>query len=81
MLLEENQRLHAHLSEADNLEIIEYSDSDFVGCQGSKCSTSGYKYMLTRGATSWKSAKQTLVASSTMVAEFIACFKASNHGI
>jgi len=26
------------------------------------------------------SAKQTLVASSTKVAEFVACFEASNHG-
>ena len=37
--------------------------------------------MLTRGAISWKSAKQTLIASSTMAVEFIACFEASNHGI
>ena len=33
------------------------------------------------GAVSWKSVKQTLVASSTMEAEFIACYEASNHGI
>ena len=26
-------------------------------------------------------AKKTLIASSTMVAEFIACYEASNHGI
>ena len=37
--------------------------------------------MLAGGAISWKSAKQTLMAFSTMVAEFIACFEASNHGI
>jgi len=37
--------------------------------------------MLTGGVVSWKSAKQTLVASSTMVAEFVACYVASNHGI
>ena len=36
---------------------------------------------MSEGAISWKSAKQTLVASSIMVAEFIACFEASNHGI
>ena len=65
----------------DNLEIIRYSDSDFAGCQGCKRSTSGYIYMLAEGAISWKSAKQTLVASSIMVAEFIACFEASNHRI
>jgi len=66
---------------SENLEIIGYSDSDFAGCQDSKRSTSGYIFMLTGWAISWKSAKQTLIASSTMAAEFIACFEASNHGI
>ena len=66
---------------SDSLEIIGYSDSDYAGCQDSKRSTSGYIYMLAGGAISWKSAKQTLIASSTMAAEFIACFEASNHGI
>ena len=65
----------------DNLEIIGYSDSDFAGCQDNKRSTSGYIYMLDGGDISWKSAKQTLVASSTMAMKFIACFEASNHGI
>ena len=37
--------------------------------------------MLAGGAISWKSVKQTLVASSTMEAEFIACFEAFNQGI
>ena len=39
------------------LEIIGYSDSYFAGCQDSKQSTSGYVYMLARGAISWESAK------------------------
>ena len=59
---------------SDNLEIIGYSDSDFAGCQDSIRSTSGYIYMSVEGTISWKSAKQTLVATSTMVVEFIACF-------
>nr|KYP55761.1 Retrovirus-related Pol polyprotein from transposon TNT 1-94 [Cajanus cajan] len=66
---------------SDSLEIIEYSDSNFAGCQDSKRSTSGYIFMLAGGAISWKSVKQTIIASSTMVAEFITCFEASNHGI
>ena len=32
-------------------------------------------------AVSWRSAKQTLTASSTMATEFVACYEASNHGI
>ena len=66
---------------SDQLEIIGYFDFDFVGNQDSRIFTSGYIYMLTRGAISWKSAKQTLIASSTMAAKFIACFEASNHRI
>ncbi|XP_062075084.1 secreted RxLR effector protein 161-like [Humulus lupulus] len=65
----------------DRLEVVGYSDSDFVGCQDSRKSTSGYIYMLAGGVISWKSANQTLVASSTMAAEFVACYEASNHGI
>lgn len=66
---------------SDQLEIIGYSDSDFAGCQDSRRSTSGYVFMLAGGAISWKSVKQTLIATSTMEAEFIACFEASQHGV
>ncbi|RVW47053.1 Retrovirus-related Pol polyprotein from transposon TNT 1-94 [Vitis vinifera] len=66
---------------SSHLEIVGYSDSDFAGCLDSRISTSGYIFMLAGGAVSWKSVKQTLVASSTMEAEFIACYEASNHGI
>ena len=63
------------------LEIIGYSDSDFAGCQYNMKSTSGYIYLLPGGAISWKSVKQSIVASSTMAVEFVACYEASNHGI
>ena len=66
---------------SNSLEIIGYSNSDFAGCQDSKRSTLGYIYMLAGGAISWKSAKQILIASSTMATKFIACYEASNHRI
>ncbi|XP_040940098.1 secreted RxLR effector protein 161-like [Gossypium hirsutum] len=66
---------------SDLLEVIGYSDSDFSGCQDSRKSTSGYIYLLAGGVISWKSVKQTFVASSTMATEFLACYEASNHGI
>ena len=69
------------VTKSDQLDIIGYSDSDFARCQDSRRSTSSYIYMLVGGAISWKSAKHTLIASSTMATEFIACFEASNHGI
>ena len=64
-----------------NLEIIGYNDSDFVGCQDSIKSMSGYIYILVGGVVSWKSDKLSLIASSTMAAKFITCYEASNHGV
>ena len=66
---------------SDNLEVIGYSDSDLAGCVDSKKSTSGYIFTLAGGAISWKSSKQTIVASSTMQAEFIACFEATGQAV
>jgi hypothetical protein len=66
---------------SDNLEVIGYSDSDFAGCVDSRKSTFGYLFLLAGGAISWKSAKQTITASSTMEAEFVACFEATAHGL
>ena len=66
---------------SDKLEIVRYVDSDFAECQDSMKSTSSYIYLLVGGAVSWKSAKHCLITSSTVVVEFIACYKASNHEI
>ena len=52
----------------NNLEIIGYSYSDYVGCKDTRKSTSGYIFMLSNGSISWKSHKQSLIASSTMEA-------------
>ena len=65
----------------DHLEIVEYSNSNFVGCLDSRRSTSSYVYILARGFVLWKSVKQTLITSSTIEVEFIACYEASNQGI
>ncbi|RDY08250.1 hypothetical protein CR513_07540, partial [Mucuna pruriens] len=64
-----------------NGDIDETYDSDFAGYQDSKCFTSGYIYMLAGGAIPWKFVKQYLIAPSTIVVKFVACFEASNHGI
>ena len=66
---------------SDQFEIVGYSDSDFMGCIDSMKSTFGYVFMLAGGAVSWKSAKQTITASSTMEAEFIACHEATSQAI
>ena len=37
--------------------------------------------MLATRVISWKSAKQTIIASSTIEAEFVACFEATVYGL
>jgi len=56
----------------DHLEVIGYTDSNFVGCVDTRKSTFGYVYLLAGEAISWKSAKQLVIAASTMEAEFVA---------
>jgi hypothetical protein len=58
------------------LEIVDYLDSDFAGCLDTEKSTSRYIFTLANGAISWKSSKQTITTSSTMYAEFVACYEA-----
>ncbi|KAH9697754.1 Integrase catalytic domain-containing protein [Citrus sinensis] len=67
--------------QSDYLNIVGYSDADFAGCLEDKKSTSGYIFMMAGGAISWKSAKQTLIASSTMEAEYVACFEAIRQAL
>src|ERR1044072_5174210 len=54
----------------DVLEVIGYSDSDYAGC-----------ITLASGVVSWRSAKQTLTATSTMEVKFVSCFEATLHGV
>jgi hypothetical protein len=63
---------------SDSLEIKGYSDADYAGDKDDRKSTTGYVFTLAGGAISWRSCKQSIVASSTMYAEFIACFEATN---
>ncbi|XP_061357291.1 secreted RxLR effector protein 161-like [Gastrolobium bilobum] len=65
----------------DNLKVIGYSDSDYIGCVDSRKSTSGYIFMLTSKAVSYKSVKQTLTTTCTIEAEFVSCFEATSHGV
>ncbi|XP_042954512.1 secreted RxLR effector protein 161-like [Carya illinoinensis] len=65
----------------ENLQVVGYSDSDFVGCVDTRKSISGYIFLLAEGAISWKSTKQSIVATSTMEAQFIACYEATTQAI
>jgi hypothetical protein len=65
----------------DHLEVVGYSDSDFAECVDSRKFTSGYIFLLAGGAISWKSNKQTIVATSTMEAEFSMCYEVITHAL
>ena len=65
----------------NNLDLVSYSDADFAGCVDSRKSTPGYIFIMADGAVSWRSVKQTLIATSTMEAEFISCFEATSQGV
>ena len=66
---------------SDQFEVIGYSCSNYACCLDGRKSTSGFIFLLAGGAISWKSVKQSIVASSTMVAEFVVCFEASSHAL
>ena len=54
---------------------IAYSDADWASDVNDRKSTSGYIFMISGAAVSWKSKKQTCVALSTAEAEYIALAK------
>ena len=62
---------------SDSLHIVGYSDFDYA--KDNRKSTSGYVFTLAGGAISWKSSKQIVTTSSTMYAEFIACYEATGQ--
>ena len=55
-----------------NEELVGYTDSDYVGDQNDRKSTSGYVFILSSSVVSWSSKKQPIVTLSTTEAEFIA---------
>ena len=55
--------------------------ADFAGYADFLKFTSGYVFTLANGAISWRSSKQTITTSSTMQAEFLACYEAVGQAI
>ena len=65
----------------NTLEVVDFNDSDYAGWMDDKKSTSCYIFMMVERAVLWKSVKQTLIASSTMEAKYMACYEATCHAI
>ena len=64
-----------------DLRLIGYTDADWGGDLDERKSTSGYAFLLSKGAISWSSKKQTCIALSTMEAEFVACSAAVQEAV
>lgn len=56
-----------------DLRFAGYSDADWRGDLDERNPMSGYAFMLSGGAISWTSKKQSCTALSTMEAEFVTC--------
>ena len=67
--------------QTDILDLVGYSDTDFVGFVDSRKSTSRCIFIMADGVISWRSVKQTLIATSTMEAKFFSCFEATSQGV
>ncbi|MCO5596081.1 hypothetical protein L7F22_050139 [Adiantum nelumboides] len=62
-------------------ELTGFCDSDMAGDVDTRKSTSGYVFTLARGAVSWCSRLQKIVALSTIEAEYISGIEASKEAI
>ncbi|XP_051130805.1 secreted RxLR effector protein 161-like [Andrographis paniculata] len=67
--------------QTDVLEVIGYFDSDYAGCIDTRKSTSDFVFMLAGGVISWRSAKQSITATSIIETEFVSYFETSSHGV
>ena len=82
-VLEYLQKTKDHMlvyREVDDLQVIGYADADLAGCTDDRKSTTGFIFTLAGGVISWKSSKQSLVDSSTMEVEIVACYETGAHG-
>jgi hypothetical protein len=60
---------------SDSLKIVGYSN--YTECFNTNKSISGSVFKLTCGAISYSSSKQSVIVSSTMYDEFVACYEST----
>ncbi|CAL8138183.1 unnamed protein product [Prunus armeniaca] len=65
----------------ENLELVDYANANLGKAEDDYIPTSGFLFKMAGAAVAWKSAKQTGVSSSTMFAEYIACYEATSHAV
>ena len=65
----------------ENLSVKCYSDASFQTDRDDSKSQSGYVFIMNRGAISWKSSKQDVVAQSTTESEYVAASEAAKEAV
>nr|GEU79035.1 retrotransposon protein, putative, Ty1-copia subclass [Tanacetum cinerariifolium] len=63
------------------LRVSCYTDGGYLTDANNLNSQTGYVFVLNRGAVDWKSTKQSIFATSSTDAEYIAAFDASNEAV
>jgi hypothetical protein len=76
-----NHMLVYKRNEEVELQVECYTDASYKQDIDDLKSTSGYIFMFAGGAISWKTNKQSLTATSTFQAEYIAIFEATAHAL
>lgn len=75
-------RNHGILYDGSNgAGLVGYADSDYAGDTATRKSTSGYVFLMANGAISWKSKKQSVVATSSCEAEYVASCLATKEAV
>ncbi|XP_047268088.1 secreted RxLR effector protein 161-like [Capsicum annuum] len=64
-----------------DFKLAAYSDANYAGDHDTRCSTTGYMFMLGSGAISWCSRRQPIVSLSTTEAEYRATAMAAQETI
>ena len=67
--------------QVSNLRSVGYNDADWGGDLDQCKLTSSYAFLLSNGAISWTSKKQSCIALSNMELEYVACSTAIQEGV
>lgn len=79
--LKGTRTLQLCLGEAEFINLIGFTDSDWANCLDTRQSVGGYAWSLGTGLISWATRKQKTVAASSCEAEYMAAFEAAQEGI
>jgi hypothetical protein len=79
MYLKHTHEFGIWYSASSSLDIVGFSDAEFVGCGIDRKSTSGSCHFLVSSLICWSSRKESYVAQSTTEAEYVAAASFCSH--